>query len=415
MNDIETYLPKSRILYRTFMNSHYHKFFEDMRNAKVGPGSGYWYFYRDSEVIQHIRDIVHNLEYIFGNVTIPGEFASPKLLVDAWKWLHEYLKTKEVELFEDVFETLKGRQSVVPAPLTWIYKDHKSVLGLLYEILSMDEVIEFLNEENRNDSSNAFDIAIITALHDTEFEALKNMPPDFNKFPVTNDSTNYWTGQIGNKSILLATDDKMGIAAAASLSTKIIAKFSPNYLIMAGIAAGVKDDEKNYGDILVSRYTWNYESGKYKYNQKTKKTMFEPTPEQLELNDTIVHIINEIKSDINLLQNIYDGFPNTTENLKPEVKPKVFMGPLASGSAVLADQKKIDSIRRQNRKLIGIDMETFGVFYAAKSFSNNGGTKAISIKSISDFADNKKSDKYRSYAAYTSALFIYNLILEKLQ
>ncbi|MPN09644.1 5'-methylthioadenosine/S-adenosylhomocysteine nucleosidase [bioreactor metagenome] len=207
----------------------------------------------------------------------------------------------------------------------------------------------------------------------------------------------------------------MGIAAAASLSTKIISKFSPSYLIMAGIAAGVKDKEKNYGDILVARFTWNYESGKYKYNIKTKTTTFEPNPEQIELDDSIVHIINEIKTDKTLLQTIHHGFTVTNNDLKPDANLKVFMGPFASGSAVLADKKKIDSIRRNNRKLIGIDMETFGVFYAAKSFSNNGKTKAISIKSISDFADQKKSDKFRNYAAYTSASFIYNLIRLKLQ
>ncbi|MEA4917271.1 5'-methylthioadenosine/S-adenosylhomocysteine nucleosidase [Proteiniphilum sp.] len=418
MTDTEEYLPQSRTLFRKFMQAHYRDYFEDMREARVGPSSGYWYFYRDGEVIQHIRDIVHNLEETFGNVTIPGEFTSPKLLVEAWKWFHDYLQTKETELFDDVFKTLEKKKQLVPEPLRWVYRDHKNVLGLLEKILSMEEVKKYLNEKKeskQNANSNSFDIVIITALHDTEFEALKKMPIILNRFPVADDSTNYWNGKIGNKSILLATDDKMGIAAAASLSTKIISKFSPSYLIMAGIAAGVKDKEKNYGDILVARFTWNYESGKYKYNIKTKTTTFEPNPEQIELDDSIVHIINEIKTDKTLLQTIHHGFTVTNNDLKPDANLKVFMGPFASGSAVLADKKKIDSIRRNNRKLIGIDMETFGVFYAAKSFSNNGKTKAISIKSISDFADQKKSDKFRNYAAYTSASFIYNLIRLKLQ
>ena len=186
-------------------------------------------------------------------------------------------------------------------------------------------------------------------------------------------------------------------------------------MVMAGIAAGVKDSEKKYGDILVSRYTWNYEAGKYKYRLKTKTTIFEPNPEQIELDDSLVHIVNDLKSDKKLLQSIHNGFTKTVDDDKPDSALKVFIGPLASGSAILANEKKIETIRKRNRKLIGIDMETFGVFYAAKNYSNRNQTKAISIKSISDFADQSKSDRYRNYAAYTSAMFVYNLIKNKLQ
>jgi|GEM_PF-2533788 len=355
--DTEEYLPKSRTIFRKFVKSHYVKYIEDMKMARVGPGSGYWYFYRDNEVIQHMRDIFHNIEETFGNVTIPEQFSTPKLLVESWKWFHDFLQLRESELFDDVFKVLNEKKESIPEPLRWIYKDHTDLLALLNEILSMDEVKEYLEQvgiQNRV----IFDIAIITALHDTEFEALKKTPTTFEQYPVLGDSTNYLKCQIGVKTVLIATDDKMGIAAAASLSTKIIAKFSPQYLIMAGIAAGVKDKVKNYGDILVSRYTWNYESGKYKYNQKTKTSVFEPNPEQIELDNSIVHIINDLKMDKALLIKIYNDFVETPSNKKPKSNLQVFIGPFASGSAVLADERRIEVIRRENRKLIGIDMET---------------------------------------------------------
>jgi hypothetical protein len=85
---------------------------------------------------------------------------------------------------------------------------------------------------------------------------------------------------------------------------------------MAGILAGVKDNEKNYGDVLISRYTWNYESGKYKYNQALKKTIFEPQPEQLELDPSLVRIINDLKNNETLLKSIYNGFKESTKNKK---------------------------------------------------------------------------------------------------
>ncbi len=70
---------------------------------------------------------------------------------------------------------------------------------------------------------------------------------------------------------------------------------------------------------------------------------------------------------------------------------------------------------RNNRKLIGIDMEIYGLFYAAKSFAYLNKPIAFAVKSLSDFADHSKNDKYRMYAAHTSAQFIYQFILTKLQ
>ena len=420
MNDTIKYLPESRALFRKFMKARFKDFWEITKNARVGPGSGYWFFYRDNEVIQHIRDITHNLEETFGDVSIPEEFSSPRQLVKSWNWFHTFLKSRE-SLFEDVIKTTESTQKVLPEPFWWIRQKHIDILELMDEIMNMEEVKKYLDEQADTDKNlpnneiYEFQIVIITALYDTEFEAIKKLPISLEPYKSKHDNTNYYQSKIGSKSVLFATDDKMGMAAAAALSTKLIAKFSPEYIIMAGIAAGVKDKEKNYGDILVCRSTWNYESGKYRYTRKYKKTIFEPNPEQIELESALVHIINDLKSDKTILEKIRTSFCPGKNDKQPEQELKVYMGPMASGSAVVADEKKIVSIRRKNRKLIGIDMETFGVYYASKSYANDNSTKAISIKSISDFADQCKSDAYRNFAAHTSAHFIYQLILKGLQ
>jgi nucleoside phosphorylase len=49
-------------------------------------------------------------------------------------------------------------------------------------------------------------------------------------------------------------------------------------------------------------------------------------------------------------------------------------------------------------------MESYSVFYAAQN-STDPKPKAIVIKSICDFADSEKSDKYQKFAAYTSSQF----------
>ncbi len=65
------------------------------------------------------------------------------------------------------------------------------------------------------------------------------------------------------------------------------------------------------------------------------------------------------------------------------------------------------------RKSGALDMESYGVFFAAKSLSE---TKpiAICIKSISDFADSEKVDGFQPYAADTSASFDKYLIMRYL-
>ena len=45
----------------------------------------------------------------------------------------------------------------------------------------------------------------------------------------------------------------MGMCAASTLTMKLIENFHPRYIVMTGIAAGVKDgDNINLGDILIA-------------------------------------------------------------------------------------------------------------------------------------------------------------------
>jgi len=81
---------------------------------------------------------------------------------------------------------------------------------------------------------------------------------------------------------------------------------------------------------------------------------------------------------------------------------RMHLGPVASGAAVLADNKTVAGIVNQNRKLLAVDMETYGV-YAACQEATIPQPKAFSMKSICDFADKNKSDDHQRYASFTSA------------
>lgn len=436
MSDTQDILPKSRRYFRDFIKSHLSDIYNAMIEYRIAPKSGYGPFYKSDEVVPVIAGIYHTLTDHFGNVTIPGEFTSPQKLIASWKAFNQYLLKQEVTIkkveaklissakikYGKDFKHLMESGMILPAPFVGAASVLYTVKDVLSYILNMQEIQDLSLQKPSSTKSisskiadETFDIVVITALHDTEFEALMKLPVNIKPYSPGDDPTDYRECIIGSRKVLLATDDSMGMASAAALTTKIIAKYSPSFVIMAGIAGGVKDDEKSYGDILVCRIAFNYESGKYKYNVDKKQSIFEPNPEQISIAPHAISKINKVKSQLDKLSQISDGFKETKKDKKPKGPLNVFIGPVASGSAVIGDSRKIENIRAGNRKLIGIDMETYGVMYAAAKYSNSNKTTAICIKSISDFADQRKSDKYRKYAAYTSAMFIYELILQELQ
>jgi hypothetical protein len=79
------------------------------------------------------------------------------------------------------------------------------------------------------------------------------------------------------------------------------------------------------------------------------------------------------------------------------------IGPVASGSGVLAEGKVIEEIRQfQNRDLIGLEMEIYGVYAAAQQASSPQ-PRCLAIKGVCDFADPKKHDGAQRFAAFASA------------
>ena len=60
-----------------------------------------------------------------------------------------------------------------------------------------------------------------------------------------------------------------------------------------------------------------------------------------------------------------------------------------------------------------IEMEIYGMMLAAESLPDPQPI-SIAFKSVCDYADPNKNDKWQKYAAYTSATFVYEFIKEHL-
>jgi len=81
---------------------------------------------------------------------------------------------------------------------------------------------------------------------------------------------------------------------------------------------------------------------------------------------------------------------------------RMHVGPIASGSAVIADTRILKGVQDQKRELLGVEMEVYGL-YAAVASASRPKPSALAFKSVCDFANTKKNDEHQGYAAYTAA------------
>ena len=237
-----------------------------------------------------------------------------------------------------------------------------------------------------------YDVAIITAVQ-IETDSVKSLYDNWKEIKTDNDSQVYFETSFekdGVKRLVITSQQhEMGMTAGSHLASKMINLFRPRYLIMTGIAAGI-GAEQIYGDVIVPDVIWNYAAGKFVSAENADITFgdigFVPRPVALRLDSDILQIIEKLKTD-------------------PENEFHLHIGPMACGNSVVANRDIVNKqIHSLFPKTAGLDMESYSVFYAA-TYSSDPKPKAIVIKSICDYADSEKSDKYQKFAAYTSSRF----------
>lgn len=262
-----------------------------------------------------------------------------------------------------------------------------------------------------------YDVAIITALQSPEHEIMKKtLSNTWNEINLDDDKTTtyYETSLYSYKAkktirCISCYAPQMASIASSALTTKLILRFHPKYLFMTGICAALKGNNVEYGDIMVASQIWDGMSGKYKDSNKNDtvpELIFEPDYRQISLNPELLNIINRLKERKDLLSKIRQDYIGE----KPESSLKIHVGPMTSVPAVIASEQKVEDLRCHARKLIGLEMESYGVFYAAEHSHRLKPIYTVSIKSASDLADKNKTDIYQQYASYTSAALVKHII-----
>jgi nucleoside phosphorylase len=187
--------------------------------------------------------------------------------------------------------------------------------------------------------------------------------------------------------------DRMGSVSAGVVSAKAIRMFRPRVLLMTGICAGIPNRVLP-GNVILATHCWDYQSGKHSIQDSEQ--VFEVEPYFINCRPEVVARFVQLSDDAAFLQDLERSWNGNWPS-----RPKLLRGPIASGSAVLADDAVTGKIIAQHRKLAGIDMELFGCAMACELADPS--TVFVGIKAVSDFADNKKHDGDQRVAAFASA------------
>jgi nucleoside phosphorylase/CheY-like chemotaxis protein len=249
------------------------------------------------------------------------------------------------------------------------------------------------------------DLVIVCALGDPELAEVHKLPWNWGSPRPLDDVTFVRDGFVeveGRRITVCAmAAPRMGMVAAALRSASLIAQLRPRMIAMTGICAGVRG-KVSLGDVLFADPAWDFQSGKRVKDKEN--TQFSMRPHQLAAHAKIRAHIEQIRDDHEGLTKVAGTFDG-----RPPGISRVVIGPVASGSAVLADGEVIKEIREQHQELVGVEMEIYGL-YAAAHAASSPQPLCFALKAVCDFADPDKEDGQQRYAAYASARVLQLLI-----
>jgi nucleoside phosphorylase len=285
----------------------------------------------------------------------------------------------------------------------YIINSCKEFKSSAIDILGLEQSIYKVEEFH-----GLFDIAILTANID-EFESVRSIVDNIKRATFNkNDSTIYHSAEIHSTDkiykILIPFPYAMGIEAAASLTTKVIQIFRPRYIFMTGSCAGNKNITK-IGDVLVAEKSLNYQgivAIEKKDESQDKKFMHN-------ISSINGHLKNKLElfSQTNEFKKIKNSYPNKN---KIAYDLSCHVGLVVTGSSLSRSRQLIEEINSTYLGVKGLDMETYGLYYASTQVFKDYAPNFVSIKSVSDFGDDTShtlsSKERKAYALFTSSNFL---------
>jgi nucleoside phosphorylase len=251
------------------------------------------------------------------------------------------------------------------------------------------------------------DLGIICALEQPELSAVMRAfggLKAWTELPNARYTHVYRKGEFSTNSskelkVIATTATSMGLTAAAIVTTQLVLQFRPRIVAMIGIAAGTHSGNKQFGDVLVADPSVDYNSGKVAVENGIRE--FLPDPYPLGLNARLRSVLQKYRGNHSVFAEIRAGWKGAA----PKEGNHLHLGPLGAADQVIDDASRVLEIQRNWRKLIGVEMETYGVYRACHE-SPEPKPRFVSFKAVCDFAA-EKTDSWQEYAAFMAAQFAF--------
>ena len=239
---------------------------------------------------------------------------------------------------------------------------------------------------------NPIDIAIVTAI-DVEFRAIydNSWIEDLNFGLFTFYRKEYISVSGKTISAVLVQCEKKGLVSASLTASALFRFYTPNTVIMIGVSAGNPEKTK-FGDIIIATQASDYSFGAI-VDGEDNVLQFESEPAVVDASERISRIfINYCLND-----KLASSIREATAMSQYSEDIKLIHGLMASGSQVIKSKIVTNEyIRPYNRNYIGIDMETYAIYWFCKKYNC---PNFISLKSVSDHGDKNKTHEHQEYCA----------------
>jgi nucleoside phosphorylase/CheY-like chemotaxis protein len=275
-------------------------------------------------------------------------------------------------------------------------------------LLDIESVARWIARElEQRPEERRCDVFVIAALEEPEFSAAEAAFGSFGPLEPLDSKQLVRFCEIAQEgrriTVAAAFCARMGPVAAALLTAKVTERLRPKLVVMTGICAGISD-KVSVGDVIGAEVSWDWQSGKFVDRDGEQGFMI--SPHQLDIDLETRACLLQFKRD----SSFWATFASDSRDLSLSL-PKLVLGPVATGASVLADARVVEKIREeQNRSVVGLDMETYGVYAAAQSAPSL--VRAISLKAVCDKGDKDKDDRYQPYAAKVSAAAVYHFVTQ---
>ncbi|WP_082391487.1 hypothetical protein [Achromobacter xylosoxidans] len=212
------------------------------------------------------------------------------------------------------------------------------------------------------------------------------------------------TIMIGDRKGAVVLAPRMGLVSCAIATSKAIDYFQPALVCMSGICAGI-EGKANIYDIVIPEICHQHDAGKWGEDGFEPELYSVQIPPNVRLK--LIEILHAGEFMTTVCKDIRPGRSELPENME-HLSPKVLLAPTSSGSAVVADDKFLATIKAQHRKATAFEMESYALYETARLSSSQ--PRFFSAKAVVDDGGPQKGDHFHKIACLLSAKVVYELI-----